>query len=114
MARYKPRDAHLSKLLPVKFSEQILPGSFEYALNWLIDHDVDLSVFDARFHNDETGTSLRLPISSRHSLLKSPRTFGMCCWSATSRAQSANRCLRWTAASCRPMPARSGAARAAT
>ena len=57
MARYKPRDAHLSKLLPVKFSEQILPGSFEYALNWLIDHRIDLSVFDARFNNDETGAS---------------------------------------------------------
>jgi transposase len=55
MARYKPRDAHLSKLLPVRFSEQILPGSFEYALNWLIDHQIDLSVFDARFQNDETG-----------------------------------------------------------
>ena len=55
MARYKPRDAHLSKLLPVKFSEQILPGSFEYALNWLIDHQIDLSVFDARFNNDAEG-----------------------------------------------------------
>lgn len=55
MARYKPRDAHLVKLLPVKFSEQILPGSFEYALNWLVDHEIDRSVFDARFHNDDEG-----------------------------------------------------------
>lgn len=55
MARYKPRDMHLSKLLPVRFSEQILPGSFEYALNWLIDQQVDLSVFDARFSNDDGG-----------------------------------------------------------
>lgn len=29
MARYKPVDRHLSKLLPVKFSEQIVPGTFE-------------------------------------------------------------------------------------
>lgn len=57
MVRYKPRDAHLVKLLPVKFSEQILPGSFEYALNWLVDHEVDLSVFDARFCNDQTGAT---------------------------------------------------------
>jgi len=55
MARYKPRDRHLSKLLPVSFDAQILPGSFEYALNWLIDHEIDLSVFDARFNNDDEG-----------------------------------------------------------
>ena len=29
MARYKPVESHLSKLLPVKFSEQILTGTFE-------------------------------------------------------------------------------------
>jgi len=42
MARYKPVDVHLSKLLPVKFSEQVLPDTFEYALNWLVDHEIDL------------------------------------------------------------------------
>lgn len=60
MARYKP-DSHLSKLLPVKFSEQILPGTFEYALNWLVDHEIDLSVFDARYRNDEVGASAYHP-----------------------------------------------------
>lgn len=55
MARYKPRDQHLSKLLPVSFDAQVLPGSFEYALSWLIDHEIDLSVFDARFNNDDEG-----------------------------------------------------------
>jgi transposase len=38
-------------------SEQILPGTFEYALNWLVDHEIDLSVFDARYCNDETGAA---------------------------------------------------------
>lgn len=57
MARYKPVDRHLSKSLPVNFSEQIIPGSFEYAVNWLVDHEIDLSVFDARYRNDETGAS---------------------------------------------------------
>lgn len=61
MARYKPVDLHLSKLLPVKFSEQILPGTFEYALNWLVDHEIDLSVFDARYCNDEAGASAYHP-----------------------------------------------------
>lgn len=57
MARYKPVDRHLSKLLPVNFAEQIVPGSFEYAVNWLVDHELDLSVFDARYRNDETGAA---------------------------------------------------------
>lgn len=55
MARYKDYDYRQTKLLPVSFSEQILPGTFEYTLNYLIDHEVDLSVFEGRYDNDETG-----------------------------------------------------------
>ncbi len=61
MARYKPVDPHLSKMLPVTFAEQIIPGTFEYALNWLVDHQIDLSVFDARYRNDEAGASAYHP-----------------------------------------------------
>lgn len=57
MARYKPVDRHLSKLLAVNFSEQIVPGSFEYAVHWLVDHKIDMSVFDARYRNDDTGAT---------------------------------------------------------
>lgn len=57
MARYKPVDRHLSKLLAVNFAEQIVPGSFEYAVNWLVDHQIDMDVFDARYRNDETGAA---------------------------------------------------------
>ncbi len=55
MARYKDYDYKQTKLIPVSFSEQILPGTFEYTLNYLIDHEVDLSAFEARYRNDETG-----------------------------------------------------------
>lgn len=55
MARYKHYDYSQQKLLPVSFEKQILPGSFEYTLNELIDNEVDLKVFDGRYHNDETG-----------------------------------------------------------
>lgn len=61
MARYKPVDPHLSKMLPVRFADQILPGTFEYAVNWLVDHEIDLTVFDARYRNDETGASAYHP-----------------------------------------------------
>ena len=54
MARYKSIDTH-PKLLAVDLSRQLLPGTFEHALNHLLDHAVDLSHFDARFQNDTTG-----------------------------------------------------------
>src|SRR6185295_8589192 len=55
MARYKPYDYGQMKLLPVSFREQILPGTFEYTLNELIDNEVDLTVFEQRYRNDESG-----------------------------------------------------------
>ena len=56
MPRYKPvhRDP---LLLPVVLSEQVQPGTFEFALDHLVDHELDLTALDARFRNDETGAS---------------------------------------------------------
>jgi transposase len=55
MARYKPYDYRQTKMLPVRFEEQILPGTFEYTLNRLIDESIDLTVFEARYRNDDGG-----------------------------------------------------------
>jgi transposase len=55
MARYKSTSYDQQKLIPIDFASQIIPGTFEYTLNYLIDHELDLSVFDDRYHNDETG-----------------------------------------------------------
>jgi transposase len=54
MARYKRIDTS-PKFLPVDLSRQLLPGTFEHALNHLLDHEVDLSGLDERFCNDATG-----------------------------------------------------------
>lgn len=56
MPRYKPQDCN-SLLLPVVLSEQIIPGSFAFALNYLVDSELDLSALDAKFKNDDTGAS---------------------------------------------------------
>ena len=61
MARYKPYDYGQMKLLPVSFREQILPGTFEYTLNELIDNEVDLKIFEARYRNDATGAPAYAP-----------------------------------------------------
>jgi transposase len=39
----------------VSFAAQILPGTFEYTVNELVDRDFDLKVFEARYKNDQTG-----------------------------------------------------------
>ncbi len=54
MPRYKYIDTN-PKLLPVDLARQLLPGTFEHAVNYLLDHAVDLSSFDDRFRNDATG-----------------------------------------------------------
>jgi transposase len=55
MARYKDHSDQQTKLIPIAFSHQILPGTFEHTLNYLIDNEFDLSPFEQRYHNDETG-----------------------------------------------------------
>ena len=55
MARYKDYDYNQSKMIPVSFDQQILPGSFEYSLCYLIDHEIDLGVFEERYTNDDGG-----------------------------------------------------------
>jgi transposase len=60
MARYKPI-AMRPKLITVDCTRQILPGSFEYALCYLIDHEMGLSAFDQRFRNDEGGAPAYAP-----------------------------------------------------
>ena len=56
MARYKPQD-RTSLLLPVVLSEQITPGSFAFALDYLVDNERDLTALAAQFKNDELGAS---------------------------------------------------------
>lgn len=55
MARYKHYDYGQTKLLPVSFERQILPGTFEHTLSYLIDNKIDLSVFTGRYKNDDGG-----------------------------------------------------------
>src|SRR3989338_4528466 len=60
MARYKHIDTS-PRFLAVDLQRQLLPGTFEHAMNHLIDHELDLSGFDARFCNDATGAAAYPP-----------------------------------------------------
>jgi transposase len=54
MARYKIVDRS-PRFLPIVLDAQLMAGSFEYALDYLIDHEIDLSSVARRYRNDETG-----------------------------------------------------------
>ena len=56
MARYKIVDRS-PRFLPVVLEAQLMSGSFEYALDYLIDQQLDLSRLDRRYHNNATGCS---------------------------------------------------------
>ena len=60
MARYKHIDTS-PRFLAVDLQRQLLPGTFEHALNYLLDHKLDLSSFDERFCNDVTGATAYPP-----------------------------------------------------
>jgi len=42
MANYKPDLSCQSKFIPIDFAQQIIPGTFEYALSHIVDKHVDL------------------------------------------------------------------------
>ncbi len=55
MARYKNYDQSQGQFLTINFKKQLIPGTFEHTLNFLIDEKMDLSSFDKRFKNDQMG-----------------------------------------------------------
>ena len=54
MARYKAIDTS-PRFLAVDLEKQLLPGSFEHAVHHLLDHEFDLSRFDTRYRNGQSG-----------------------------------------------------------
>ena len=57
MARFKNYSYEQTIMLPVRYDQQILPGSFEEAINQIVDNYLDLSVFESKYRNDKTGAT---------------------------------------------------------
>ena len=60
MPRYKHIDTN-PRFLAVDLAQQLLPGTFEHAVHHLLEHEIDVSAFDARFRNDATGATAYPP-----------------------------------------------------
>ena len=55
MARYRDRSRYQAYMLPVHLADQLQPGTFEPTIDYLVDNEIDLSGFDSRYENDESG-----------------------------------------------------------
>jgi len=55
MAKYKPYNYSQRVMVPVSLEDQLIPGTLEFAINTLVEDRMDMSVFEDRYNNDETG-----------------------------------------------------------
>ena len=57
MAKFKPLHEDQLVMLPISLQDQLVPGTLEHTISQLVDKHLDLSVFDARYNNDESGAA---------------------------------------------------------
>jgi len=57
MAKFKPLNENQLVMLPISLQDQLVPGTLEHTISELVEKHFDLSVFDARYKNDETGAA---------------------------------------------------------
>ena len=97
MPRYKDYSYEQTKLIPVSYDRQILPGTFEYTLNEIID-SLDMSLFEDRYNNDVTGAPAYDPrillkvvlFAYSRGIIYSRRIAQLCCENVVFMALSAD------------------------
>ena len=55
MAKYKHYDYKQMVMLPISLEDQLAPGTLEFAIHTLVETRMDLSLFNEKYKNDETG-----------------------------------------------------------
>jgi len=55
MPKYKHYSYDQTILIPIDYQKQLIPGTFEHTLNYLVDNKMDLSIFEKYYNNDITG-----------------------------------------------------------
>lgn len=55
MPNFKPYNYNQTAMVVVNFEEQIQPGTFEFAVHQLIEHEIDLTAFYDQYDNDTGG-----------------------------------------------------------
>jgi transposase len=87
MAKYKQYNYKQMVMLPVSLEEQLMPETLEFAIHTLVENHMDMSRFDQRYHNDETGCSaydpkvlLKIVLFGYSRGLISSRKIERACW----------------------------------
>jgi len=55
MAKYKSYNYSQTVMLPVSLKDQLTHGTIEFAIHTLVEEIMDMTRFDTKFKNDETG-----------------------------------------------------------
>ena len=55
MAKFKIYDYRPRVLLPVSLEDQLMSGTLEFARHTLVEKRFDMSIFEGKYCNDETG-----------------------------------------------------------
>ena len=55
MAKYKKYDYKQMIMLPISLEDQLTPGTLEFGIHTVVETCMDLSLFDEKYKNDETG-----------------------------------------------------------
>ena len=57
MAKFKPCNDNQLVMLPISLQDQLVPDTLEHTISQLVEKHLDLSIFDARYNNDENGAT---------------------------------------------------------
>ena len=55
MPRYKDCSRDQDMMIPISFKKQLQPGTFEWTLDHIIEHHVEVAPFEKKLKNDQTG-----------------------------------------------------------
>ena len=55
MAKHQHYDYNQAVIAPIFLGDQLVPGTLEYAIHYIVEERLNMSVFDKRYKNDKTG-----------------------------------------------------------
>jgi transposase len=55
VAKFKTYDYRQRVLLPVSLEDQLMSGTLEFAIHNLVDNRLDMSIFEGKYRNNDTG-----------------------------------------------------------
>ena len=61
MAKYKACNYDQLVMVPVNLEDQLVPGTLEHTIHYVVEQRMDLSCFDEEYHNEETGRAAYNP-----------------------------------------------------